>query len=312
MPAERIYVAGHGGLVGSAVLRALARRGLANPVTRSHAELDLKDRAGVRGFFDETRPTQVILAAAKVGGILANQRFPAEFLLENLEIQNNVIDAAWRAGVGKLCFLGSGGIYPRLARPPSAESELLSGRLEAPNAGGAIAKIAGIRLCQAYRRQYGFDAIVVVPANLYGPGDNFHAEHSHVIPGLLRRFHAAKREGLAEVVVWGSGTTRREFLYVDDLADALCDLMASYSGADLVNVGAGADVSIRELAELVREVVGYRGQLRFDAAKPDGMPRQVLDVARCHELGFRAQVSLREGLERTYAWYVANEGSARR
>jgi GDP-L-fucose synthase len=309
---ERIYVAGHRGLVGSAVMRALERRGDKHIVTRSHAELDLKDRAGVRGFFDEARPTMVVLAAAKVGGILANDRLPAEFLFENLEIQNNVIDAAWRAGVNKLCFLGSSCIYPRLARQPIQESELLTGPLESTNEWYAVAKIAGIKLCQAYRRQYGFDAISLMPTNLYGPGDNFHPEQSHVIPGLLRRFHEAKRDGLDEVVVWGSGTPRREFLYVDDLAEAICHLLGVYSGEEIVNVGTGEDLSVRELAGVLKDVVGYPGTLRFDASKPDGTPRKVLDVSRLNALGFRAKVALREGLERTYAWYLEHEARARR
>ncbi len=310
-PEALIYVAGHRGLVGSAIVRALGRRGHRQLITRAHAELDLRDRAGVRGFFDETRPTHVFLAAARVGGILANDRFPADFLRDNLEIQTNVIDAAWHVGVKKLCFLGSSCLYPRLATQPIAESELFTGPLEKTNECYSIAKIAGIKLCQAYRRQYGFDAISLMPTNLYGPGDNFHPEHSHVVPALLRRFHEAKLAGSPEVVVWGTGTPRREFLYVDDLAEAVCHLMDRYSGEEIVNVGTGEDVTIAEVAAVIREVVGYRGRLSFDATKPDGTPRKVLDVARLHALGFRATTSLREGLERTYAWFLAHARDAR-
>jgi len=311
-PESRIYVAGHRGLAGSAVAQELARRGLRHLILRTHAELDLTDRVAVRAFFAAERPTHVVLAAAKVGGILANDSYPAEFIRENLEIQTNVIDAAYRAGVAKLCFLGSSCIYPRLARQPIAEEELLTGPLERTNEWYAIAKIAGIRMVQAYRRQYGFDGICLMPTNLYGPGDNFHPEHSHVVPALIRRFHEAKLAGSPEVVVWGSGTPRREFLYVEDLARAVCDLIAVYSDEPHLNVGTGVDVTIAELAHTVRRVVGYEGELRFDASKPDGTPRKVLDVSRASALGWRATMPLEAGLERTYRWFLEHAADYRR
>jgi GDP-L-fucose synthase len=310
-PDSRIYLAGHTGLVGSALARALAARGHRDLIVASHRELDLRDRVAVRAFFARHCPHYVLLAAARVGGIQANLEFPVDFIRDNLEIQTNVIDAAWLNGARKLLFLGSSCIYPRLARQPIQESELLAGPLEPSNEPYAVAKIAGITMCQAYRRQYGFDAISLMPTNLYGPGDNFHPEHSHVVPGLMRRFHEARRADQPEVVVWGSGTPRRELLHVDDLADAACHLLEVYSAPDPVNVGTGEDVTIAELAELIRAVVGYRGRIRFDASRPDGTPRKVLDTARLTALGWRPRITLRAGLEQTYSWYVEHESAAR-
>jgi GDP-L-fucose synthase len=310
-PESRIYLAGHCGLVGSALARALAARGHRDLIVASHRELDLRDRVPVRDFFARHRPHYVLLAAARVGGIQANLEFPVDFIRDNLEIQTNVIDAAWLNGARKLLFLGSSCIYPRLARQPIQESELLAGPLEPSNEPYAVAKIAGITMCQAYRRQYGFDAISLMPTNLYGPGDNFHPEHSHVVPALLRRFHEAKGTGEAEVVVWGSGTPRRELLHVDDLADAACHLLDTYSAPDPVNVGTGQDVTIAELAELIRAVVGYGGRIRFDASRPDGTPRKVLDISRLTALGWRPRIALRTGLEQTYAWYLEHASAAR-
>lgn len=301
---SRIFVAGHRGLAGSAIVRRLMELGYSNLVMRTHAELELVDRAAVDGFFSSERPDAVILAAAKVGGILANSSYPADFLYQNLAIQTNVIDAAYRSGVRKLVFLGSSCIYPKLAEQPIREASLLTGPLEPTNEWYAVAKIAGIKMCQAYRLQYGFDAIALMPTNLYGPGDNFDLASSHVLPALLRKFHEAKQRGDEEVVVWGTGTPQREFLHVDDLAAATVFLMETYGGAEIVNVGTGTDVTIRELCELLREVVGYRGRLVFDASKPDGTPRKLLDVSRLRELGWEARIGLREGLEQTYGWYL--------
>ena len=307
-----VYVAGHRGLVGAALVRELERRGVGNLVLRTHAELDLRNQAAVEAFFAEVRPSQVYLAAAKVGGIRANDTYPADFLRDNLQIQTNVIDAAWRHGVQKLCFLGSSCIYPRLAPQPINEDALLTGPLEPTNEWYAIAKIAGIKLCQAYRRQYGFNAISLMPTNLYGPGDNFDLENSHVLPALIRRFHEAKLRGDAEVTVWGTGTPRREFLHVDDLASAVVHLMATYESEQLVNIGCGEDVTIRELAELVARVVGYPGRLAWDTSKPDGTPRKLLDVSRLAALGWKPRIGLEEGLKGTYEWFLANQEAFRR
>ena len=298
-----VYVAGHRGLVGAALVRELERRGVRNLVLRTHAELDLRNQAAVEAFFAEVRPSQVYLAAAKVGGIRANDTYPADFLRDNLQIQTNVIDAAWRHGVQKLCFLGSSCIYPRLAPQPINEDALLTGPLEPTNEWYAIAKIAGIKLCQAYRRQYGFNAISLMPTNLYGPGDNFDLENSHVLPALIHRFHEAKLRGDPEMIVWGTGTPRREFLHVDDLASAVVHLMTTYESGELVNIGCGEDVSIRELAELVARVVGYRGRLAFDTTKPDGTPRKLLDVSRLASLGWQPRIGLEEGIRATYEWF---------
>ncbi len=300
----KIYIAGHRGLVGSALVRRLAAEGFENLVMRAHADLDLTVASSVDDFFLLERPDYVFLAAARVGGILANQRHPADFLRDNLLIQTNVIDAAHRAGVKKLLFLGSSCIYPREAPQPIQEDSLLSGPLEPTNEAYAIAKIAGIRMAQAYRAQYGMNAICLMPTNLYGPGDDFDLQRSHVLPALLRKFHEAKTEGRTEVVVWGTGAPRREFLHVDDLAAACLFLMRTYDKPDLVNVGVGEDLSIRELVALVSDIVGWSGTVRFDSAMPDGTPRKVLDVTRIHALGWRACVPLRRGIEETYAWYV--------
>jgi GDP-L-fucose synthase len=308
----RIFVAGHRGLVGSAVVRRLRAGGNRELLLAGRDELDLTRQDAVERWFAAHRPEVVILAAARVGGIQANNTRPAEFIRENLVMQSNVIDAAWRNGARKLTFLGSSCIYPKLAPQPMAEECLLTGALEPTNEWYAVAKIAGIKMCQAYRRQYGFDAISLMPTNLYGPGDNFDLENSHVLPALLRKVHEAKRDGRPTVTVWGTGQPRREFLHVDDLADAVVFLTERYSDDKLVNVGVGEDVSIAELAALVARTVGYTGQLEFDASKPDGTPRKLLDVSRLHALGWRARTGLEEGLRGTYAWYCDNEAQSRR
>lgn len=307
----KIYVAGHRGLVGSAILRRLQEEGYVNLVIRTRWELDLTDQQGVYRFFEEERPEYVFLAAAKVGGILANATYPADFIRENLLIQTHVIDAAYRYGVKKLLFLGSSCIYPKFAPQPMREEHLLTGPLEPTNEAYAVAKIAGIKTIQAYRRQHGFNGICLMPTNLYGPGDNFDLETSHVIPALIRKFHEAKVSGKGEVVVWGTGTPRREFLYVDDLADAALFLMLHYDEEEIINVGVGEDISIRELAELVAQVVGFSGRIVFDPSKPDGTPRKLLAVSRLFSLGWRPKVSLEEGLRRTYLWFLEHVGEAR-
>lgn len=304
--ASKIYVAGHRGLVGSAVLRRLAIAGCTNTVNRSSAELDLRNQTAVNDFFASERPEYVFLAAAKVGGIYANNNYPAEFIRDNLIMECNVIDAAWRNGVKKLLFLGSSCIYPKFAPQPIKEEYLLTDELEPTNEWYAIAKIAGIKLCQAYRRQYGFNAISAMPTNLYGPGDNFHPENSHVIPALIRRFHEAKEKRAAEVTIWGTGTPRREFLHVDDLADALVFLMENYDKEEHINVGTGEDVTIRELAESVARVVGFTGAVVQDVAKPDGTPRKLLDVGKINAMGWKARIPLKQGLEDAYAWYCSS------
>ncbi len=309
-PDSKIFVAGHRGLVGSAIVRRLQSAGFTQILTRSRSELDLTDKQAVRGFFDTQRPHYVFLAAAKVGGILANDSFPADFIRENLEIQTNVIDSAWRASVKKLVFLGSSCIYPKFAAQPITEDALLTGTLEPTNEWYAIAKIAGIKTCEAYRKQYGFNAISLMPTNLYGPGDNFDLKSSHVLPALIRKFHEAKQRGDAEVVVWGTGTPRREFLHVDDLADACLHLFRSYEGAAVVNVGVGDDVSIAELAALVSAVVGFEGRVVYDTSKPDGTPRKLLDVSRLHALGWKAKISLADGIASTYRWFLEQGGGA--
>ncbi len=306
---SRIFVAGHRGLVGSAILRRLAAEGFSNLVTRTRDELDLTDQPEVRAFFDREGIEHVFLAAARVGGILANERQGADFIRDNLLIQTNVIDAAWRAGVKKLLFLGSSCIYPRLAEQPMREESLLTGPLEPTNKPYAVAKIAGIAMCQAYRKQYGFNAICAQPANLYGPGDHFEPESSHVLPGLIRRFHDAKAAGAPSVTLWGTGTPRREFLYVDDMADACVHLMRHYDEAEIINVGNGEDIAIRDLAELVRETVGYAGRIEQDLSKPDGHPRKVVDVTRLAATGWRAKTGLAEGVRQTYAWFLENGAS---
>ncbi|AER56159.1 GDP-L-fucose synthase [Pseudoxanthomonas spadix] len=310
-PDSRIFVAGHRGLVGSAIVRRLQALGYSNLLLAGREVLDLRERTAVDAFFAREQPQVVFLAAAKVGGIHANDTYPAEFLLENLQIQNNVIDAAYRNGAHKLTFLGSSCIYPKFAEQPIREDSLLTGPLEPTNEWYAIAKIAGIKLCQAYRRQYGFNAISLMPTNLYGPGDNFDLDNSHVLPALIRKFHQAKLAGAPEVVMWGTGTPRREFLHVDDMAAATVYLTQTYNGADIVNVGVGDDISIRELAELVKDITGYTGRIVNDTSKPDGTPRKLLDVSRLHSLGWKAQVELREGIAATYQWFLDNQQSLR-
>ncbi|MGW3742129.1 GDP-L-fucose synthase family protein [Streptomyces sp. NPDC005146] len=305
----RVFVAGSRGLVGSALWRELVREGFTAVVGPGSAELDLRDRRAVLDWFAATRPDVVVLAAARVGGIKANATRPAEFLSDNLRIQVNVLDAALEQGVERLLFLGSSCIYPKFAEQPIREEALLTGPLEPTNGAYAIAKIAGILQVQAVRRQYGLPWISAMPTNLYGPGDNFHPEHSHVLPSLIRRFHEAKESGARRVVNWGSGSPRREFLHVDDLARACVHLLEHYDGGEPVNVGTGTDLTIRELAELVREVVGYRGSVEWDSSQPDGTPRKLLDVSRLTALGWAPRIELREGLTRTYAWYVENLGS---
>jgi GDP-L-fucose synthase len=302
--ASRIYVAGHSGLVGSALVRALRAAGHRDVVTRELDELDLTRQEPTERFFAEARPEYVFLAAARVGGILANDTYPADFIRDNLLIEANVIHAAWANGTKKLLFLGSSCIYPKLAPQPMREDALLTGPLESTNEAYAVAKIAGIMMCRSYLRQHGFRAISLMPTNLYGPGDNFHPENSHVLPALMRKFHAAKTAGAESVVVWGTGKPRREFLHVDDLAGAALFLMERYDGAEIVNVGCGEDQTIAELAETVRDVTEYRGEIVYDASKPDGTPRKLLDVSKLFSLGWRPRIPLRQGIASTYRWYV--------
>lgn len=309
---SRIFVAGHRGLVGSAILRQLTEAGHTDLVIRDRSQLDLTDQAAVRAFFDREGVEHVILAAAKVGGILANDRFGGDFIRDNLLIQSNVIDAAWRAGVKKLLFLGSSCLYPKHAEQPIKEEALLSGPMEPSNKPYAVAKIAGITMCQAYRRQYGFNAICAMPSNLYGPGDHFDPETSHALPGMIRRFHDAKMAGDATVTLWGTGTPRREFLYVDDMADACLHLMDHYDSEEIINVGPGDDIAIADLAALIRDTVGYTGTLTHDLSKPDGHPRKLMDVSRLFATGWRPKVSLEEGLRRTYDWFLENAAPDRR
>jgi GDP-L-fucose synthase len=308
---SRIFVAGHQGLVGSAIVRRLRELGHANLLLRTRAELDLCSQAAVESFFAAERPEYVFLAAAKVGGILANSTYPADFLRDNLLIQSNVIDAAYRHGATKLLFLGSSCIYPKLAPQPLREEYLLTGPLEPTNEWYAIAKIAGHKMCQAYARQYGFRAISLMPTNLYGPGDNFDLQNSHVLPALIRRFHEAKLRGDELFTVWGTGTPRREFLHVDDLADASVFLMQRYESDELINVGVGEDLTIAELAALVARVVGFQGRLAFDASKPDGTPRKLLDTHRINDLGWRPQISLESGVAATYQWFLEHRTDLR-
>ena len=309
---DMVFVAGHQGLVGSAIVRALKAAGRGAIVTRSRSELDLTDARAVDAFFAAQRPSHVILAAAKVGGIKANDSYPADFIRDNLAIQTNVIHSAWVHGVRKFVFLGSSCIYPRLAPQPMKEEHLLTGALEPTNQWYAVAKIAGIKMAQAYRRQYGFDAISLMPTNLYGPGDNFSIEVSHVLPALIRRIHEAKVSGAPEVVIWGTGTPMREFLHVDDLAEATLFLMDHYSGEEIVNVGTGTDVTIAELARIIAEVVGYGGKLTFDATKPDGTPRKLLDVNKARGLGWSARIGLRDGIATSYQWFLEHLDDYRR
>lgn len=308
---SKIYIAGHRGMVGAAIVRQFQREGYSQLITCTHAELDLTNQSAVQEFFAAVKPEYVFLAAAKVGGILANNSYPADFIRDNLQIELNVIDAAHKMGSKKLLFLGSSCIYPKFAPQPMPEDCLLTGALEETNEWYAIAKIAGIKLCQAYRRQYGFNAISLMPTNLYGPGDNFHLANSHVLPALIRKFHEAKTSAAKEVVVWGTGSPRREFLHVDDLADAALFLMQEYAGEEIVNVGVGNDLTIAELAHLVREVVGFAGAIVYDTTKPDGTPRKLLDVSRLTKLGWRAHISLRQGIEEVYRWFLENQNAFR-
>ncbi len=308
---SKIYVAGHRGLVGSAILRRLQAEGYTNLVVRTRQELDLTNQAAVERFFAQERPEYVFLAAAKVGGILANATYPADFIRDNLLIQTHVIDAAYRHGAKKLLFLGSSCIYPKYAPQPMKEEHLLTGPLEPTNEAYAVAKIAGIKMAQAYRRQYGFNAISLMPTNLYGPGDNFDLQTSHVLPALIRKFHEAKERGDRPVVVWGTGKPRREFLHVDDLADAAVFLMQHYDEEQIINVGVGEDISIAELAALIKRIVGYEGKIVYDTSKPDGTPRKLLDVSRLFALGWRPKISLEEGIRQTYAWFLAHRAEAR-
>lgn len=305
----KVYLAGHRGLVGSAILRRLQRDGYENLVLRTSSELDLRDQAATYDFFAQERPEVVILAAAKVGGILANDTYPADFITDNLQIATNVITAAHRFGTRKLLNLGSSCIYPRLAPQPLKEEYLLTGPLEETNRAYAVAKIAAIELCDAYRRQHGADFVSAMPTNLYGPGDNFDLKTSHVLPALMRKFHEAKASGAPAVEVWGTGTPMREFLHSDDLADAVLFIIRHVSRPGPINVGTGKDITIRELAELIRDVVGYAGEIVFDTSKPDGTPRKLMDVSLLESLGWKARIGLREGIESAYNWYQRSQGA---
>jgi GDP-L-fucose synthase len=305
---DKIFVAGHRGMVGSALVRRLEAQDFTNLLTRDRSQLDLSDEFVVANFFDEARPDIVILAAAKVGGIKANNDFPVEFLLNNLRIQNNVICSAHKTGVRKLLFLGSSCLYPKLAPQPIPENALLTGPLEPTNEAYAIAKIAGIKLCQAYAREYDAKFVSVMPTNLYGPNDNFDLESSHVLAALLRKAHEAKTRGDKTLEVWGTGEARREFLHVDDLAAACLLLLEKYNSPEIINIGCGEDITIRELAELISDVVGFNGELVWDKTKPDGTPRKLLDVTRIRALGWRPAIPLRQGIAQTYQWFLANDG----
>lgn len=308
---SKIYVAGHRGLVGSAVVRALQARGYKKLLLVTHRELDLTDQQSVSDFFQRERPQAVIMAAARVGGINANNTRPAEFIRDNLLIQDNVIDSAYRAGTEKFVFLGSSCIYPKLAPQPIKEEYLLTGDLEPTNEWYAIAKIAGLKMCQAYRRQYGFNAISLMPTNLYGPGDNFDLQNSHVLPALIRRFHEANLRGDSTISIWGTGTPRREFLHVDDMADAVIYLMAAYDNEQIINVGWGEDVTIGELAKMIAAASGFKGRLVFDPTKPDGTPQKLLDTSRLRALGWKPKIALQAGIEQTYEWFKRHVSEAR-
>jgi len=310
----RIYVAGHRGLVGSAIVRKLQSKGYSNLIFRSHQELDLLRQADAEAFFEKEKPHYVFLAAARVGGILANNTYPAEFIYENLLIESNLIHSAYQAEARKLLFLGSSCIYPRDCPQPMKEDYLLSGKLEPTNEPYAIAKIAGVKMCQSYNRQYGTRFISVMPTNVYGPGDNFDLETSHALPALIRKFHEAQTSDKSQVTsdeksvtIWGSGSPRREFLHVDDLADACVFLMNHYEDTEIINIGVGKDITIRELAELIQDIVGFKGSIQYDLSKPDGTPRKLLDVSRLRSLGWQPKISLREGIEMTYRWYVEKQ-----
>ncbi len=315
-----VYVAGHRGMVGAAIVRQLKKRGFTRIITKTHAELDLTNQQAVRDFFAAEKPEVVILAAAKVGGIVANNTYPAEFIYENLMIECNVIHQAWLSGVNKLLFLGSSCIYPKLAPQPMTESCLLTGPLEATNEPYAVAKIAGIKMCESYNRQYGTDYRSAMPTNLYGENDNFHPQNSHVVPAMMRRFHEAAVAGAEEVVVWGTGNPMREFLHVDDMADASLFILELDPNTykqntspmlSHINVGSGVDVTIRELAHVIAEVTGFKGRIVFDTSKPDGAPRKLMDVSRLGDMGWKAKITLREGLEDTYRWFLQHEREVR-
>ena len=306
----KIFVAGHRGLVGSAIVRALEKDGYVNILKRTHAELDLTDQRAVFDFFDKERPEYVVLAAAHVGGINANQTAPADFIYINSVIQCNVIGAAHEYKVKKLLFLGSSCIYPRMAHQPISEGELLTGPLEKTNEGYAIAKISGLMMCRFFKQQYGDDFISCMPTNLYGPEDNFNLEHSHVLPALIRKFDDAKRSGAQSVTLWGTGAPLREFLYVDDMADACVYLLQNYSGEEHVNIGTGKEITIKALAEMVREIVGFEGEIIWDDSMPDGTPRKLLDVSKLHDIGWKEKVSLRDGIRLEYEWYLSQDREA--
>jgi GDP-L-fucose synthase len=306
-----VYVAGHKGLVGSALLRHLKKNGYRNILVRTRQELDLRQSDAVRNFFSQAKPEAVVVAAAKVGGIKANSDYPVEFLLENLQIQNNLIAASFEFGVKKLLFLGSSCVYPKLAPQPIHEESLLAGPLEPTNEPYAIAKIAGIKLCQAYAQQYGMDFICAMPTNIYGPGDNFDLEKSHVLAALIRKVHEAKLRNQREVTIWGTGTPRREFLHADDLADALGFLLENYDSSEIINVGCGEDLTIRELVEIVAQVIGFEIDLVFDTTKPDGTPRKLLDTTRLQALGWKPQISLNDGIRQTYQWFLESSAQLR-
>jgi len=310
-PTDKIYVAGHKGLVGSAIARALKTKGYSNLLGRTRAEMDLMDQHVVNEFFRKERPAYVFVAAAKVGGILANNTYPADFIRENLVPQTNLIHAAYENNVTKLLFLGSSCIYPKHAPQPMKEEYLLDGKLEPTNEPYAVAKIAGIKMCQAYNRQYGTRFISVMPTNLYGPNDNFDLQNAHVLPAFIRKFIEAKEAGASTVEIWGSGNPRREFLHVDDLADACVFLMDRYEDSEIINIGYGEDISIKELALLIKSVVGYKGDLKFDASKPDGMARKLMDVSKLAGLGWKARITLEEGLRTTVDWYLSHRSSLR-
>jgi GDP-L-fucose synthase len=299
-----IYVAGHRGLVGSALVRTLQYQGFSNIIMRTHSELDLENQAAVEAFFEKERPEYVFLSAAKVGGIYANNTFPAEFAYSNMQIQCNIVNSSYKNKVKKLLFLGSSCIYPKFAPQPMNESSLLSGPLEETNKAYALAKIGGIIMCQSYNRQYGTNYISVMPTNLFGPSDNYHGQNSHVLPALIRRFHEAKINKVPSVAIWGTGSAFREFLYSDDLADACIYLMQHYNDSEIVNIGSGEEISIKNLAYLVKDVTGYTGELTFDTSKPDGTPRKLLDCTKIHNLGWKHRVTMREGLEKAYSDFV--------
>ncbi len=302
----KIYVAGHAGLVGSALLRELKKNGYNNLTTKTRVELDLTNQQQVQDFFDKEKPEYVFLAAAKVGGILANDIYSADFIRDNLIIETNIIDSAFKSGVKKLLFLGSACVYPKVTSQPIREEYLLTGELEPTNKAYALAKIAGIVMCQSYRKQYGANFISVMPTNLYGEGDNFDLQNSHVIPAMIRKFHEAKESGVREVVLWGSGSPTREFLYVDDLASACLFLMNNYDDSEIINIGVGEDLSILDLAKLVKEAVGYKGEIVWDTSRPDGTPRRLLDVSKMKALGWKPEIILTDGLQKTYKWYKEN------